>query len=142
MARRWPDHFEIERLKKQNDVIRQVRSIEGFYHYFKPTHKVSTIAHVLGRNYTWSFFGQTEILIKNIDRSIPEVESALYEFETKLRRFIQLFISLCDANPGHVNAEQLETLQKGLELMTQMGVSYYVPKSLTHRLLISKLART
>lgn len=140
MARKWPDHFELERLEKKRELDNAHYTLDNFDRYFKPVHKRSTIDHVLNANINlFEFFAALKD--KFNDHEDAGIQDKLALKQRKIEKFARNFINLCDSHLDNIPDHQISNLRRSIAAIQELGIPLMVSKRMSNRILLHKLSR-
>ncbi|MNK40179.1 hypothetical protein D3C87_588170 [compost metagenome] len=142
MARKWPDHFEQQRLNAERQQQQAIRRFEIVLKNIPKNLKDKLVSDILDSPGT-SVFMDYSISIRMHGSQLEEdFLKELYErTHQRMRSFTHNFLNLCDRLVDQVDDVRAQNLIAILDALDYTKVPYELNKTLRARILIAKLTK-
>lgn len=142
MARKWPDHFEQQRLNVEREQQQAIRRFDIVLRNVPKNLKDKLVADILDAPGE-SVFMDYSIAIRMHGNQLEEdFLKELYErTHQRMRSFTHNFLNLCDRLIDQIDDNRARNLLAILSTLDYTKVPYELNKSLRARILIAKLTK-
>lgn len=141
MARKWPDHFEQQRLQEERTKTEVLRRVDKLLKNIPTNLKDSLVEKTLS-NPTESVLFDYGIVLRLHKQHLdaPWLVEPLAKVRTRMHSYSQNFLNLCDRQADTISDSNLKILLLIIRTFDEIGTPYYLGKSLSNRLILAKLS--
>ncbi len=141
MARKWPDHFEQQRLQQerlQKDVLRRVDKLLKNI----PTNLKDSLVEKTLANPSASVLFDYGVVLRLHGQHLEEpwLVEPMAKVRTRMHSYSQNFLNMCDRQIDTITDSDLKVLLMIIRMFDEVGTPYYLGKSLSNRLILAKLS--